>query len=252
MTPMRSQPGARFWLFLVLLAGAFALETLSACWATDWRYLRILNRRHADAQLFSSPILVSGVACAVYATATLWLLTLGIWVLLRSRSRKPCRTAAWLGFGTGTFLLMALSIVGPRLGYDDGFFSCRYSCFRAGGECCAERTLLDLARAEEDFRRESYANDLAQLGDRISPALASGRKEGYTYGTLRTCDEEGQTDRSLGFAYVAAPEQYGDTGRRTYIMNQTGEIWFQDLGGKSQTDWPRDLVKEGWTLFSYR
>ena len=53
-----------------------------------------------------------------------------------------------------------------------------------------------------------------------------------------------------GFAYVAYPAKYGDTGIKTFIINQQGVIFQKDLGkdtltvAKAMTDFNPD---SSWT-----
>ena len=49
------------------------------------------------------------------------------------------------------------------------------------------------------------------------------------------------------FAICATPAQYGETGRKTYIMRTDGEVWAKDLGESSFVkDFPNDAEGKGW------
>ncbi|PYV12148.1 MAG: hypothetical protein DMG07_17710, partial [Acidobacteria bacterium] len=128
----------------------------------------------------------------------------------------------------------------------------------AANESIAEKDLERLIDAEiyfrKDLKRKTFAYDLARLrteralkASNIAPILELGRKDGYLYGALATCDGTGSSDRRFGYAYYAVPEKYGKTGQWTYIVNHEQSIYFKDTGSNlPPSEWPRDLAKEGW------
>ena len=143
---------------------------------------------------------------------------------------------------------------------------------KAGHESGAEKTLKTILDAEADFMKADFDNDgkdfcynLLNLnaqqdaaGNAINliPSMpATGIKEGYTYFELGDYDELATpgTDPKYGFAYAAVPTVYGTTGRRTYICNQTGSIFYKDLGATVLTNastWSAQAPStgNGWNL----
>ena len=121
---------------------------------------------------------------------------------------------------------------------------------KAGNETSAEKSLRTLVDAEANFMKSDYDRDgkdfCFNLGllqtqtdgagkaiNLIPTTLASGSKEGFTYGVLATYDSAGGTNPQWGFAYYAVPTIYASTGRRTYIVNHTGSIYYKDTGNNS-------------------
>lgn len=118
---------------------------------------------------------------------------------------------------------------------------------KAGNETSAEKALRTIVDAESNFMKADYDNDgkdfcfdLSMLHNTtdgagtqialIQSVLAAGTKEGYTYGTLADYDTASGTDPKFGFAYFAVPVSYGTSGRRSYIVNHTGTIYYSDQG----------------------
>lgn len=138
-----------------------------------------------------------------------------------------------------------------------------------GNATSAEKAMKTLVDAEKNFRTADYDGDgpdfaynLSQLHDQKNSAgkeiglipsrLANGEKEGYSYNTLATYDTAGGTDPRYGFAYIAIPTQYGVTGRRSYVVNHTGEIFYKDRVAaaaiSTRMRWPDTANDTTWTL----
>lgn len=139
---------------------------------------------------------------------------------------------------------------------------------KAGNETSAEKALRTIVDAESNFMKADYDNDgkdfcynLSLLHDTtdgagnqialIQSVLAAGTKEGYAYGTLADYDTSSGTDPKFGFAYFAIPVSYGTSGRRSYIVNHTGTIYYSDLGSTvvtSSDTWGGLLSANTWIL----
>ena len=204
--------------------------------------------------------------CLAYAGGALWLAALAFWVRHMGReSEERVRKAAWNGLLLAAGLLVLIYAAGPRLGYR-GPLASRSSSPSWRYAFCVENTMKCLIDAEANFRKADYDNDgpdyaynLAQLHDQldtegipivlIPPSISKGTKEGYSFGTLATYDAAGGSDPKHGFAYSAVPTEYGATGRLSYIVNQTGQIYYKDIWmGVPPTAWPKNPTKEGWAL----
>ncbi|GEM_PF-1330906 len=136
----------------------------------------------------------------------------------------------------------------------------------SANESGAQRSLRCIADAEELFSKtdpdqdgKDYCCDLANLHDQpdakgnpialIDPLLKTGTNGNYLFGALPTYSAVGSAfgkKDKLGFAYYAVPEVYGQTGRKTYILNSEGLLFSMDTGGKIPTGWPTDPFSEGW------
>ena len=138
---------------------------------------------------------------------------------------------------------------------------------KAGNESSAEKSLKLMVEAESNFMKADYDGDgkdfcfnLGQLYGQTDKAgkkimliplpLSNGTKEGYTYGTIATFNGAGDSDPKYGFAYYAVPTSYGATGRRQYVVNQTGLIYYKDTGNSTApTTWPGDdPATQSWIL----
>ena len=119
--------------------------------------------------------------------------------------------------------------------------------------------LWNIANQEETYRKAEgrYARDLNRLAahprtgrkEMLQSLAETGLKGGYRFGTLPAFNASGESDPAKGFAYYAVPETYAVTGRRIYIMDQTG-IWYRDTGNATPpAAWPSpNPVAAGWTL----
>ncbi len=118
---------------------------------------------------------------------------------------------------------------------------------KAGNETGAEKALKTIVDAQANFMKADYDNNgkgfcptLLLLHDQVDAAnnqialiptsLANGSKEGYDYAMMADFDAQGNSNILYGFAYSAVPTVYGTTGRRSYIVNHTGTIYYNDLG----------------------
>ncbi|MHC4607170.1 MAG: DUF2950 family protein [Planctomycetota bacterium] len=74
---------------------------------------------------------------------------------------------------------------------------------------------------------------------------------GYFFVALKN-DQEGNpyddgSRRNGGkFGIAIYPAKYGETGKRTFILNEENIIWSKDTGGKVPEAFPADPLKEGW------
>ncbi len=143
---------------------------------------------------------------------------------------------------------------------------------KAANESSAEKAMKILIDAQATFMKadgdgdgKDFCDSLDLLHNQtdasgqiialITDDLAAGAKEGYAYSQMATYNSAGNTDPKYGFAYCAVPDQYLDTGRRTYICRHTGEIWYKDQGNSDPVTgwtWANDaaLVAAGWTRLS--
>ncbi len=139
---------------------------------------------------------------------------------------------------------------------------------KAANESSAEKSLKSLVDAEATFMKADCDNDgkdfaynLVALHDQtdaannmvalIPSSLSSGSKEGYNFGELTDYDMAGNSLNRNGFAYYAVPSQYGTSGRRSYIVNQTGAIYYKDTGDTSTAGsaWSTiDPTANGWIM----
>ncbi|MHC4253227.1 MAG: DUF2950 family protein, partial [Planctomycetota bacterium] len=130
---------------------------------------------------------------------------------------------------------------------------------RINGDCVAARNLKAYVAAQTVFRKcrydgtpagFAYANpytDLFETGYRgevkdeatalklIDRSLADAHwdlrgtrpKSGYVYDDINA-DAEGDYDLAQEFGLCAVPARYNRTGRRIYIINHTGKIYWKD------------------------
>jgi type IV pilus assembly protein PilA len=143
---------------------------------------------------------------------------------------------------------------------------------KSGNETSAEKSLKTLVDAESNFMKADPDNDgkdfAYDLDALYGTADAAGNqiqlipvqftslnafpytKEGYLYGAIPTYNALGQSDRKFGFAYYAVPVEYGTTGRRTYIVNHQGLVYYLDQGSNAAPlGWPADPpTLAGWVL----
>lgn len=76
--------------------------------------------------------------------------------------------------------------------------------------------------------------------------LVTRPKAGYWFKALPV---EGAVDgrHPDRFAFAAYPDKYGEKHILTFILNQDGDMWLKDLGGRVIGAWPKDPSAEGWT-----
>jgi len=120
--------------------------------------------------------------------------------------------------------------------------------------------------------RECYPNDPPRFGTEIEQSDAApltpgdtvyapaGADEPFRY-RFQTVNRDAQaapyaqdTDRSgkawrntKQFAVCAFPREYPGAGRQTYLINETGVVWFKDTAGKPVEQFPTDLEADGWS-----
>jgi hypothetical protein len=87
--------------------------------------------------------------------------------------------------------------------------------------------------------------------------LGQGKaKNGYFFVALESCEVEvgkwkpyhdgsGRSDSRFGFC--AYPERYGETGRLTFIVSESGTVFKKDTNGKPPAGFPMDPAAAGWT-----
>ena len=135
---------------------------------------------------------------------------------------------------------------------------------KAGNETGAEKAMKTLVDAEANFKKADPDNDGSDFsynllnlhdqadvaGNKIAPIplpLAQGAKEGYDYGACATYNAAGGVDPKFGFAYYAVPTQYATTGRRTYVVNHEGQIYYKDTGNNTVVAaWPDPANDATW------
>lgn len=101
--------------------------------------------------------------------------------------------------------------------------------------------LLDFEPKETDAPAKPYESG-AYL---ISPLLRDAK--GVPYG--QEIDGNGKPRcNKEGFSYVAVPKDYPDGGRQTYLLNETGNLWSMDTGGKAIDVFPANLEADGWVV----
>lgn len=110
---------------------------------------------------------------------------------------------------------------------------------RAANEGAAIVSLRKFYKAEADCYAVSRKyGTYADLRDSIGPELASGERSGYRF-TLEILNDSG--DGYPGFTVVAVPKEYGSTGRRSFLIDQTGVIRAADSHGLAATKYDPPL-----------
>ncbi len=139
---------------------------------------------------------------------------------------------------------------------------------KSGNESSAEKSLRTIVDAEATFMKTDYdqaanpgknfAYNLANLRDTLDAAggpinlidvlLAAGAKENYVFGTIPTYNAAGASDFRHGFAYYAVPAVYPDSGRKTYVLNSEGVLYYKDQGAATvPAAWPDPANDATWT-----
>ena len=137
----------------------------------------------------------------------------------------------------------------------------------SGNESAAEKALRTIIDAEATFMKTDYdmatdpgknfAFNLANLYDTVDGAgntvhlidgvLKAGSKEGYEFGTLANYNAAAGVDKKYGFAYYAVPSVYPDTGRKTYVCNHEGVMYYKDTGSAAVPGgWPDPINDATW------
>ena len=132
-------------------------------------------------------------------------------------------------------------------------------------EVRAKESMKDLINAEttyfQNHNEKTYCYDLSKLRDAtygkdgkiplILPDLAAGKKDGYRFGTVPTYNGNSDKDPKRGFAYYAVPLEYEKTGVKTFIVNQSGVVYWKDTDGNTPPPtWPvvENPQIDGWHL----
>ncbi len=169
------------------------------------------------------------------------------------------RTRTIRGF-TLVEMMIVLVIIGVIAAFTiPGMLESRTSANESG----AEKALATLVDAEAIFYKTDYETDgkdfsfnLANLHDQldgngqaihlIDPALAAGLKEGYRFGVCTTYNAAGDADVH-GYAYYAVPEVYQHTGRKSYVVNHEGVMFYKDTGSNAVVAaWPDPINDASW------
>ncbi len=137
----------------------------------------------------------------------------------------------------------------------------------SGNESSAEKSMRTIVDAEAAFMKTDYdmatdpgknfAYNLANLDDTLDGAgnavhlidgvLKAGSKGGYDFGVLATYNASGGVDKRYGFAYYAVPSSYPDTGRKTYVVNHEGVMYYKDTGSAAVPGgWPDPINDATW------
>lgn len=112
----------------------------------------------------------------------------------------------------GIVTLGVLAAVALKLLVPDGTEMLRHS-----HEASAQQSIhyLDVATIQYNSMYGRYPSTLSDLGSLISADLATGEKDGYRF-TLKTSSE--------GYSFTAVPLVYGSTGQRTFYVDQTSVL----------------------------
>jgi len=200
-------------------------------------------------------------------------------ILLESRSN----TGVSLSSSSG-FLVIAAAVAIPML---TGFRPGGAAGGIAGNEMIAEVSLQFIRQAEETFKAsDSDANGVADYWTRdvaglhsikdrsgqaiflLDPAtaaadpegakrygLAAAPKNGYYYRMMVSDPDgevyqkdDGKTNKAK-YGVVAYPATPGESGRFTFITNESGKTWKKDTQGRPVDRWPgKDPSQDGWVL----
>jgi len=94
-----------------------------------------------------------------------------------------------------------------------------------------------------------------QHGSKFIAAGVSAPKAGYRYAVVEKYQDdkgaaakydEGKGRNPSMFGFCAYPEEYGKTGKSTFMLNENNWVWGKDTGGKPVDVFPADPAKEGW------
>ena len=133
----------------------------------------------------------------------------------------------------------------------------------AANETRAIGALKAYTTAQEQYRmqKNTYAADFTKLnseslgGPLIDPSMAQADSPdkahaGYYFVSIRT---RGGKPLNTAFQHglCAVPAKYPQTGRRTFLADETGTIFQVDNGGRPVTDMPADPTAEGWQPAGY-
>ena len=98
------------------------------------------------------------------------------------------------------------------------------------------------------YSAEANGRSIALIDKDFARATSPDKaRTGYFYTDI-TVGSEGPLESLSTFALCASPAFYGGSGRKTFITDNGGFIYSQDLGDNIPVGaWPADVEDEGWT-----
>jgi hypothetical protein len=170
-------------------------------------------------------------------------LMLGIVALRNARKRPQMyggQGLAIAGVVTNGFYLLLFFPIVMAIAIPNIFAS-----YRAANEGSAIASLRSIAEAESTYygRRQEFGTleDLsaAQL---VRPEIANGTHNGYRFGVRRSSNGNGVLNT---FEATAVPVDFGKSGRRSFLIDETGVVRAADVGGREATRSARPLEDRG-------
>ena len=133
--------------------------------------------------------------------------------------------------------------------------SCLHRMYRPDGQTKAAFIAIDLARADGQPAALDQSTKTFGSTSQIEnwANITTAPKLGYFFRAMLTDDqgqpynqnEVGNTEfkatNNSRFAFVAYPAEYGQTARKTFIVNQEGTVYSKDMGGETTKivlQWP--------------
>jgi hypothetical protein len=109
-------------------------------------------------------------------------------------------------------------------------------------------TDISLAQADRTLGKGRYA----------SVPKEAPYVESYSYAALKRYRESGKSvayDDGTGrnpshFGIVAFPEEYSESSKLTFILNEKNTLYSKDTRGRPPEEFPEDPLKEGWKPLS--
>lgn len=110
---------------------------------------------------------------------------------------------------------------------------------------------IEIASADAALYKGTYASNDYQYDKQMLKPFAP--KSGYVYRMMEKADDGSlyatdpdksgrKVHHTSAWAACALPEKHGSTGKRTYIINQSAEMYRKDTAGKAVPQWPTDKV----------
>jgi len=127
-----------------------------------------------------------------------------------------------------TLVLCGLVVLGLML----WFRAPRHTPRKNYNELKIQRALGEVYETQLIYRKVNgrYGNlaELTDRGDWLDPSIAEAQtpQESYRGYIFRDIGEPSEVEFCIG----ATPELYDDTGNNSFYVDQTGKIFFQDLG----------------------
>jgi len=133
-------------------------------------------------------------------------------------------------------------------------------CLR-DGDTGRPLSLIELSTASADAapvmgsipadRRAAFCAAVAPKHGYLFRAMKED-ESGEPYGRdTRGTPSLGPCHNLAGYGFCAYPAKFPSTGRQTFIVNESAEIWKKDTRGAAVTSWPRDLQGEGWVRIDF-